>query len=168
MSLLKLVPRVSTAEARVVLSQLQHAFYEVERIIPGLTNELVNEIVDSVEHIGPLHLVPIIVQGSVAMAALQHGGPHVMLRRCACMQSRQRCCASASSVRARRRTEPSLQLSMSRVDAGLAAMHQMVPPCDEMECCGRSVGGGWVQGEGLRGSRHSRGPIRGFRCRHRC
>ena len=48
---LQLVPRVSTVEARTVLSQLQRAFAEAERIIPGLTNELVNEIVDSVEHV---------------------------------------------------------------------------------------------------------------------
>jgi len=46
-----LVPRVSTVEARTVLSHLQRAFAEAERIIPGLTNELVNEIVDSVEHV---------------------------------------------------------------------------------------------------------------------
>ena len=168
MSLSKLVPRVSTAEARAVLSQLQHAFYEAERIISGLTNELINEIVDSVEHVGPLRLVPIIVQGSVTVVALQHGGPHVMLRRCACTWLRQRCCASVSSTRARRHTEPSSQLSASRVDAGLAAMHQTVPPCDEMERCGRSVRGGQGQGEGLRGLRCLRGPIRGFHCCHRC
>ncbi|GJJ13139.1 hypothetical protein Clacol_007389 [Clathrus columnatus] len=46
-----LVPRVSTVEARTVLSQLQRAFTEAERVIPGVTNELVNEIVDSVEHV---------------------------------------------------------------------------------------------------------------------
>ncbi|KAF8588354.1 Pkinase-domain-containing protein [Ramaria rubella] len=46
-----LVPRVSTLEARTALSQLQRAFAEAERVIPGLTNELVNEIVDSVEHV---------------------------------------------------------------------------------------------------------------------
>ena len=44
-------PRVSTQEARIALSTLQRAFSEAERIIPGLTNELVNEIVDSVEHV---------------------------------------------------------------------------------------------------------------------
>jgi len=48
---LQLVPRVSTIEARTVLSQLQRAFAEAERVIPGVTNELVNEIVDSVEHV---------------------------------------------------------------------------------------------------------------------
>ena len=153
-SLLKLVPCVSTAEAQAVLSQLQHTFYEGERIIPGLTNELVNEIVDSVEHISPLHLVPIIVHGSVTVVALQHGGPHMMLRRCACTWSRQRCCASMSSARLRRHTEPSSQLSVSRVDTGLAAMHQTVLPCDEMECCSGSVGGGQGHGEGLQGSHH--------------
>ncbi|PAV22855.1 Pkinase-domain-containing [Pyrrhoderma noxium] len=46
-----LFPRVSTQEARVALSALQRAFTDAERIIPGLTNELVNEIVDSVEHV---------------------------------------------------------------------------------------------------------------------
>ncbi|KIJ53613.1 hypothetical protein M422DRAFT_25448 [Sphaerobolus stellatus SS14] len=46
-----LFPRVSTVEARTVLSQLQRAFAEAERVIPGVTNELVNEIVDSVEHV---------------------------------------------------------------------------------------------------------------------
>ncbi|KAI0031248.1 kinase-like domain-containing protein [Vararia minispora EC-137] len=46
-----LFPRVSTQEARVALSALQRAFTEAERIIPGVTLELVNEIVDSVEHV---------------------------------------------------------------------------------------------------------------------
>lgn len=48
---LQLFPRVSTQEARVALSSLQRAFTEAERIIPGVTMELVNEIVDSVEHV---------------------------------------------------------------------------------------------------------------------
>lgn len=47
----QLFPRVSTQEARVALSTLQRAFTEAERIIPGVTMELVNEIVDSVEHV---------------------------------------------------------------------------------------------------------------------
>lgn len=42
---------MSTQEARVALSTLQRAFTEAERIIPGVTMELVNEIVDSVEHV---------------------------------------------------------------------------------------------------------------------
>ncbi|TDL20899.1 Pkinase-domain-containing protein [Rickenella mellea] len=46
-----LFPRVSTQEARIALSALQRAFTEAERMIPGVTNELVNEIVDSVEHV---------------------------------------------------------------------------------------------------------------------
>ncbi|KAI9513114.1 kinase-like domain-containing protein [Russula earlei] len=46
-----LFPRVSTQEARVALSALQRAFTEAERMIPGVTLELVNEIVDSVEHV---------------------------------------------------------------------------------------------------------------------
>jgi serine/threonine-protein kinase 24/25/MST4 len=46
-----LFPRVSSQEARVALSALQRAFTEAERIIPGVTLELVNEIVDSVEHV---------------------------------------------------------------------------------------------------------------------
>ncbi|KAI0094398.1 kinase-like domain-containing protein [Irpex rosettiformis] len=46
-----LFPRVATQEARVKLSALQRAFTEAERIIPGVTLELVNEIVDSVEHV---------------------------------------------------------------------------------------------------------------------
>ncbi|KAF8899232.1 kinase-like domain-containing protein [Infundibulicybe gibba] len=46
-----LFPRVSSQEARVALSSLQRAFTEAERIIPGVTLELVNEIVDSVEHV---------------------------------------------------------------------------------------------------------------------
>lgn len=50
-SFVKLFPRVSTQEARVALSSLQRAFTEAERIIPGVTLELVNEIVDSVEHV---------------------------------------------------------------------------------------------------------------------
>lgn len=50
-NLLQLFPRVSTQEARIALSTLQRAFTEAERIIPGVTNELVNEIVDSVEHV---------------------------------------------------------------------------------------------------------------------
>ncbi|KAI0778813.1 Pkinase-domain-containing protein [Trametes elegans] len=44
-------PRVSTQEARVALSALQRAFTEAERIIPGVTLELINEIVDSVERV---------------------------------------------------------------------------------------------------------------------
>lgn len=47
----QLFPRVSTQEARVALSALQRAFTEAERIIPGVTLELVNEIVDSVERV---------------------------------------------------------------------------------------------------------------------
>jgi len=46
-----LFPRVSTQDARVALSALQRAFTEAERIIPGVTMELVNEIVDSVERV---------------------------------------------------------------------------------------------------------------------
>ncbi|KAF9065403.1 kinase-like domain-containing protein [Rhodocollybia butyracea] len=46
-----LFPRVSTQEARVALSALQRAFTEAERVIPGVSMELVNEIVDSVEHV---------------------------------------------------------------------------------------------------------------------
>ncbi|KAI0323039.1 Pkinase-domain-containing protein [Amylostereum chailletii] len=46
-----LFPRVSTQEARIALSALQRAFTEAERTIPGVTMELVNEIVDSVEHV---------------------------------------------------------------------------------------------------------------------
>ena len=47
----QLFPRVSTQEARVALSALQRAFTEAERIIPGVTLELINEIVDSVERV---------------------------------------------------------------------------------------------------------------------
>ncbi|KIJ66445.1 hypothetical protein HYDPIDRAFT_174534 [Hydnomerulius pinastri MD-312] len=50
-----LFPRVSTQEARVALSALQRAFTEAERIIPGVTLELVNEIVDSVERVEDEH-----------------------------------------------------------------------------------------------------------------
>ncbi|KAG6817561.1 hypothetical protein H0H87_006938 [Tephrocybe sp. NHM501043] len=46
-----LFPRVSTQEARVALSALQRAFTDAERIIPGVSMELVNEIVESVEHV---------------------------------------------------------------------------------------------------------------------
>ncbi|KAJ8084896.1 hypothetical protein PM082_003673 [Marasmius tenuissimus] len=46
-----LFPRVSSQEARVALSALQRAFTEAERVIPGVSLELVNEIVDSVEHV---------------------------------------------------------------------------------------------------------------------
>lgn len=35
----------------MALSALQRAFTEAERIIPGVTHELVNEIVDSVERV---------------------------------------------------------------------------------------------------------------------
>ncbi|KAI0652530.1 Pkinase-domain-containing protein [Trametes meyenii] len=44
-------PRVSSQEARVALSALQRAFTDAERIIPGVTLELINEIVDSVERV---------------------------------------------------------------------------------------------------------------------
>jgi len=50
-----LFPRVATQEARVALSALQRAFTEAERIIPGVTMELINEIVDSVEHVEDDH-----------------------------------------------------------------------------------------------------------------
>lgn len=50
-ALIQLFPRVSTQDARVALSALQRAFTDAERIIPGVTMELVNEIVDSVEHV---------------------------------------------------------------------------------------------------------------------
>lgn len=50
-----LFPRVSSQEARVALSALQRAFTDAERIIPGVTMELVNEIVDSVEHVEEEH-----------------------------------------------------------------------------------------------------------------
>ncbi|KAG7099959.1 hypothetical protein E1B28_001752 [Marasmius oreades] len=46
-----LFPRVSSQEARVALSALQRAFTEAERVIPGVSMELVNEIVESVEHV---------------------------------------------------------------------------------------------------------------------
>ncbi|KAG8741646.1 putative protein serine/threonine kinase [Ceratobasidium sp. 414] len=45
-----LFPRVSR-DAHVALTNLQRAFEEAERMIPGVTLELVNEIVDSVEHV---------------------------------------------------------------------------------------------------------------------
>ncbi|KAG8732203.1 putative protein serine/threonine kinase [Ceratobasidium sp. 423] len=45
-----LFPRVSR-DAHVALTNLQRAFEEAERMIPGVTMELVNEIVDSVEHV---------------------------------------------------------------------------------------------------------------------
>ncbi|KAG9084538.1 putative protein serine/threonine kinase [Ceratobasidium sp. 392] len=45
-----LIPRVSR-EAHVALTNLQRAFEEAERMIPGVTLEFVNEIVDSVEHV---------------------------------------------------------------------------------------------------------------------
>lgn len=35
----------------MALTTLQRAFTDAERMIPGLTNEIVNEIVDSVEHV---------------------------------------------------------------------------------------------------------------------
>lgn len=47
----QLFPRVSTQEARVALSALQRSFTDAERIIPGVTLELINEIVDSVERV---------------------------------------------------------------------------------------------------------------------
>lgn len=50
-----LFPRVQSQEARVALSALQRAFTDAERIIPGVTLELVNEIVDSVEHVEDDH-----------------------------------------------------------------------------------------------------------------
>ncbi|KAF9515065.1 hypothetical protein BS47DRAFT_1372167 [Hydnum rufescens UP504] len=44
-------PRVSTPEARLALSNLQRAFTDAEMVIPGLTNEIVSDIVESVEHV---------------------------------------------------------------------------------------------------------------------
>ena len=48
---LQLIPRVNTAEGKAALSALQRAFTDAERLIPGLANEFVSEIVDSVEHV---------------------------------------------------------------------------------------------------------------------
>jgi len=45
---------VSTADARLALTNLRTAFIEAERKIPGVTDEIVNEIVDSVEHVEEL------------------------------------------------------------------------------------------------------------------
>ena len=42
---------MATAEARLALTNLQRAFIEAERMIPGVTDEFVNEIVDSVERV---------------------------------------------------------------------------------------------------------------------
>jgi len=50
-AIVSLFPRVTTNEARGALTNLQRAFQDAERIIPGLCNEFVNEIVDSVEHV---------------------------------------------------------------------------------------------------------------------
>ena len=45
------MPRVSTVEGKQALAVLQRAFTEAEQLIPGLANEFVSEIVDSVEHV---------------------------------------------------------------------------------------------------------------------
>ncbi|KDQ15556.1 hypothetical protein BOTBODRAFT_281047 [Botryobasidium botryosum FD-172 SS1] len=50
-ALASLFPRVSTREGHAALAELQRAFTNAERIIPGVTSELINEIVDSVEHV---------------------------------------------------------------------------------------------------------------------
>ena len=50
-NLVQMFPRVATAEARLALTNLQRAFIEAERMIPGVTDEFVNEIVDSVERV---------------------------------------------------------------------------------------------------------------------
>jgi len=50
-SLSSLIPRVSTLEGKQALAALQRAFVEAERLIPGLANEFVSEVVDSVEHV---------------------------------------------------------------------------------------------------------------------
>ena len=42
---------VSAPLAHALISALQRAFTEAERIIPGVTLELINEIVDSVERV---------------------------------------------------------------------------------------------------------------------
>ncbi|KAG8844341.1 putative protein serine/threonine kinase [Tulasnella sp. 330] len=48
-----LFPRVSTDDGRQALANLRQAFIHAEQVIPGVTNEIVNEIVDSVEDVGP-------------------------------------------------------------------------------------------------------------------
>jgi serine/threonine-protein kinase 24/25/MST4 len=50
----QLFPRVSTADARLALTNLRAAFIEAEKKIPGVTDEIVNEVVDSVEHVEDL------------------------------------------------------------------------------------------------------------------
>ena len=52
---LQLIPRVNTVEGKQALSALQRAFTDAERLIPGLANEFVSEIVDSVEHVEEDH-----------------------------------------------------------------------------------------------------------------
>lgn len=42
---------MSTSQGRAALAALQRAFTDAERLIPGLANEFVSEIVDSVEHV---------------------------------------------------------------------------------------------------------------------
>ncbi|KAG9001355.1 putative protein serine/threonine kinase [Tulasnella sp. JGI-2019a] len=51
--LASLFPRVSTEDGRQALANLRQAFIHAETVIPGVTNEIVNEIVDSVEDVGP-------------------------------------------------------------------------------------------------------------------
>jgi len=51
--LASLFPRVSTEDGRQALANLRQAFIHAEQVIPGVTNEIVNEIVDSVEDVGP-------------------------------------------------------------------------------------------------------------------
>ncbi|KAG8946210.1 putative protein serine/threonine kinase [Tulasnella sp. 424] len=52
--LASLFPRVSTEEGRQALSKLRQAFIHAEQAIPGVTSEIVNDIVDSVEDVGPI------------------------------------------------------------------------------------------------------------------
>ncbi|KAG8892749.1 putative protein serine/threonine kinase, partial [Tulasnella sp. 403] len=49
-----LVPRVSTEEAVEAIARLRDAFIMAERLIPGVTDEIVTDIVDSVEDVGPV------------------------------------------------------------------------------------------------------------------
>lgn len=50
-AIMQLFPRVTTEDGRIALSKLRQSFIDAERLIPGVTSEIVNEIVDSVENV---------------------------------------------------------------------------------------------------------------------
>ena len=115
----QLFPRVSTQEARVALSALQRAFTDAERIIPGVTLELINEIVDSVEHVE---------DDQKAAGDPQDVGSGLILSTSEGTLPRGKC----PGMKVRERNERSLEKLTDR-DAIVVPKHRVYTSCDDVK-----------------------------------